>query len=167
MAVTGQDSKSDGEKINILMYIMGEESEDVTLQFTQQPSTNIIFERFKFNSRVQNSGETIESFITSLHSLAEHCDYGMLKDQLIRDRIVVGMSDVKTSEKLQLRDKLTLTECITIAKQAELQAIQSKELLGRQTQINKISATRRFTGANKGFRKHSERNQYEGYTRTR
>ena len=33
------------------------------------------------------------SFITSLYCLAEHCGYGMLHDETIRDRIVVGLWD--------------------------------------------------------------------------
>lgn len=144
MAVSGQNLKSDDEKINILMYVLGEEAEEVWLQFRNPPTTytqalaefenhfiprrNIIFERYKFNTRTQQPGESIENFITSLHSLAEHCQYGALKDELIRDRIVVGMLDRKTSDRLQLKSQLTLTDCIMEAKQAELQACQTKEL---------------------------------------
>ena len=60
---------------------------------------NPIFERAKFNSRVQREGESVDSFITSLHSLSEHCDYGAPKDEMIRDRIVVGILNSSLSEK--------------------------------------------------------------------
>lgn len=40
---------------------------------------NVIFERYKFNSRALRTGESIELFITALHSLAENCEYGALK----------------------------------------------------------------------------------------
>nr|CAI5832777.1 unnamed protein product [Callosobruchus analis] len=105
--------KLDEEKINILMYVLREEAEEVMLQFNPQqitfsqtlnafenhfiPRRNIIFERYKFNTRSQQQGEPIERFITSLHSLAEHCQYGQLKEELIRDRIVVGMQDRRTT----------------------------------------------------------------------
>ena len=52
---------------------------------------NVIFERTKFNCRVQGPDETCDSFITSLYCLAEHCSYESLHDELIRDRIVVGI----------------------------------------------------------------------------
>nr|CAH7731486.1 unnamed protein product [Callosobruchus chinensis] len=126
MSVSGQNMKPDEEKINILMYVLGEEAEEVMLQFNPQPATfsqtlnafenhfiprrNIIFERYKFNTRIQQQGEPIECFITSLHSLAEHCQYGQLKEELIRDRIVVGMQDRRTSERLQLKATLTLSK---------------------------------------------------------
>lgn len=149
MSVSGQNAKSDEEKINILMYVLGEEAEEIMLQFHTIPDTyeatfqafenhfiprrNIIFERYKFNTRIQQPGESAESFITNLHSLAEHCKYGSLKDELIRDRIVVGMLDQRTSERLQLQSNLTLSECILAVKQAELQATQSKEIRGETT----------------------------------
>ena len=35
---------------------------------------NVIYERAKFNQRKQMTGEPVDSFITSLHKLIEHCD---------------------------------------------------------------------------------------------
>ena len=62
----------------------------------------MIYERAKFNQRKQMTGEHVDSFITWLHKLIEHCDYGALKDEMIRDKIVVGLVDEQLSEKLQL-----------------------------------------------------------------
>ena len=56
----------------------------------------IIFDRANFNLRSQQEGESVETFITDLHCLAEHCEFGALKDELVRDRIVVGLKDKKT-----------------------------------------------------------------------
>ena len=50
----------------------------------------------------------MEQFITSLYSLAEHCEYGEMKDETIRDCIVVGIRDRPLSEQLQLDAELTL-----------------------------------------------------------
>lgn len=136
MSVSGLAQKSELEKIDVLLYVMGQNSEAILLQFEAQPTTlqqtleafsayfapqkNLIFERFKFNSRKQNTGETIESFITDLHSIAEKCEFGQLKEELIRDRIVVGMSDVRVSEAMQLKSTLTLKTATEMARQAEL-----------------------------------------------
>ena len=38
--------------------------------------------------------------ITSLYSLADNCNYGDLKDDLIRDHIIVGIPDKAFSERL-------------------------------------------------------------------
>ena len=69
---------------------------------------NVIFERAKFNMRRHEEGESVDTFITSLYELAEHCGYGDLHNEIIRDRIVVGIRNSALSEKLQQDYKLTL-----------------------------------------------------------
>ncbi|KAI2648260.1 hypothetical protein H4Q32_018307 [Labeo rohita] len=80
---------------------------------------NVIFERAQFNLRCQQEGESAETFITDVHKLAEHCSFGVLKDELIRDRIVVGIKDRKLSEQLQMDSELTLAKAIQKVRQSE------------------------------------------------
>ena len=70
--------------------------------------------------RMQRNGEPVDNFITDLFILAEHCEFGDLHDELIRDRIVVGLSDRSLSERLQLEADLTLEKAMTQARQKEL-----------------------------------------------
>ena len=51
---------------------------------------NVIVERARFNKRSQKPGESVETFIQDLYRLANNCNYGALRDYLIRDQIVVG-----------------------------------------------------------------------------
>ena len=69
------------------------------------PRRNVIFERAVFNQRVQK-GESVDNFITSLYTLSEHCEFGALREEMIRDRIVVGILNSKLSRKLQLERDL-------------------------------------------------------------
>ena len=43
-----------------------------------------------------------------LYRLAETCNYGELKDEMVRDRVVVGIRDAALSQQLQIDAKLTL-----------------------------------------------------------
>ena len=61
---------------------------------------------------------TVEEFYRALSTLAEHCKYSDLDNQ-IRDRLVVGLKDQKTKEKLQLTYDLTLQKSLEIARQQE------------------------------------------------
>ena len=72
-------------------------------------------------------GESVEQFITSLYTLAENCDYGDLKDQMIRDRIVVGIRDQAQSERLQMDVGLTLEKAKTLVRQRE--AVHEQQIL--------------------------------------
>ena len=83
------------------------------------PKANPVFARFKFHSRVQESSETAEKFITALRILAQDCDF---KDpeEMIRDRIVFGTNSLKVREKLISKGaKLTLDKAIEIARSHE------------------------------------------------
>ena len=50
----------------------------------------------------------MEEYITTLYSLIETCNYGDLKNELLRDRLIVGIRDAKLSESLQMDVELTL-----------------------------------------------------------
>ena len=82
---------------------------------------NVIFERAKFNLRHQEEKETVDSFITALYCLAEHCGYGALHDEMIRDRLVMGLRYKKQLEQLQMNADITCArQSERVKKQQEL-----------------------------------------------
>ena len=87
-------------------------------------------ERAKFNRRNQLEGETADTYITVLYGLVENCNYGNLKEEMLRDRIVVGIRDQKLSETLQLDAGLTLEKAETSVRQREAVREQKRELDG-------------------------------------
>ncbi|KAK7884427.1 hypothetical protein WMY93_027550 [Mugilogobius chulae] len=136
---SGLESQPEESQVNTLIYTMGDEAEDVltSLNLTDEEANayetlvakleshfvvrrNVIFERAKFNQRQQEIGETADAFITSLYSLAEHCGYGALHSEMIRDRLVVGIRDKRLSEQLQMDSKLTLDKAVLQIRQSEL-----------------------------------------------
>ncbi|KAI4881647.1 hypothetical protein NFI96_006235, partial [Prochilodus magdalenae] len=135
---SGLELQAEENQVNTLIYTMGDEAEDIitSLQLSEIEASqynmvknkldahfvvrrNVIFEWAKFNQRQQEQGETVDSFITSLHCLSEHCGYGHLHDEMVRDRLVVGLRAKKLSEQLQLDSELTLEKAVTRARQSE------------------------------------------------
>ena len=144
------DSKDEEVQVNTLLYSMGDEADDILRSFKLSVEDaknydtvvgkferhfvrrrNVIYERAKFNQRRQEPGEPVDTFITALYSLAEHCGYAAMHDEMIRDRIVVGLRDAHLSEKLQLEADLTLDKAVTRARQAE--AVKQQQSLLRST----------------------------------
>ena len=130
-SASGLSKRDEESLVNTLLYSMGSKSDDILATFglTTEDSKkydvvkdkfdgyfvkrrNIIFERAKFHRRKQENGGAVDSFITDLYGLAEHCQFGLLHDEMIRDRIVVGLADQKLSEKVQLDADLTLEKAI-------------------------------------------------------
>ena len=68
---------------------------------------NTIFERAKFNKHKEEDKESVDEFITDVYCLAEHCGYAALHDEMVRDRIVVGIRDGHLSEKMQMDPRWT------------------------------------------------------------
>ena len=138
--VASELNKRDEEsQVNTLVYSMGDEADDILQSFDLSETDrkkyknvkdkfeghfvikrNVIFERARFNMRVQQEGESVDSFITDLYTLAEFCVFGELHDELIRDRIVVGIRDKNLSERLQLESDLTLSKAIHTVRQKEV-----------------------------------------------
>ena len=144
-------SKLDGEsktrQVETLLYCMGEEAESVllstgcTAEEREKYDTvvskmdehfkvrrNVIFERARFNRRCQKEGESIEQYITALYDLAEFCEYGTLRDEMIRDRLVVGILDQALSERMQTDSELSLEKAKTMVRQKASVREQCREL---------------------------------------
>ena len=149
------NKKPENTQISTLIYSMGDEADDILSSFTMSDDDrekydaveakfeghfiikrNIIFERAKFNLRLQKEGESADNFITDLYTLAEHCQFGTLHDELIRDRIVVGLRDKALSEKLQLESSLTLEKAINQAKPKELIRQQQEIIRPQESPVN-------------------------------
>ena len=65
-----------------------------------QPRRNIPFERYRFNRRAQEPGESYEQYRTSLRILSETCDFhAITPEEILRDRLVFGIQDDKVRER--------------------------------------------------------------------
>ncbi|UYV62413.1 hypothetical protein LAZ67_2000471, partial [Cordylochernes scorpioides] len=139
LVVSGMKKKEEADKIDLFMYLMGDRADDIfrTFKFEKEEEAtkidsvlkafdshfcvrkNIIYERAKFNSRIQEDREPVDEFITSLYKLADSCEFEGLHEQLIRDRIVVGVRDKALSERMQLDSELTLEKSVKMVRQQE------------------------------------------------
>eukprot|EP00731_Ephydatia_muelleri_P004100 Em0002g276a len=144
---SGLAESTEERQVCTLLYCLGEDAEnvlsstnikaeerkkyDVVVQkfdafFTVR--RNVIFERARFNRRSQLDGESAEQYITTLYALAENCDYKNWKDEMIRDRLVVGIRDSVLSERMQMDPDLTLENAKKMVRQKEAVKEQQLEL---------------------------------------
>ena len=154
------------QQVSTLLYCVGEEAEAVlastgiTADERKEYDTvvkkfddffkvrrNVIFERARFNRRNQQEGETAEKYIMELYTLADNCNYGDLRDEMIRDRLVVGIRDAALSRQLQLDAELTLEKAKTKVRQREAVAEQQKvlKLNTPSAGLEEVHSRKRFT----------------------
>ena len=121
-------------KLQLFKYLIGNDGREIynTLRFEKEekdrtlkmaldafdnycrPKKNETVERFRFNTRKQETGETIETYITELKTLASTCNFGEVADSLIRDRIVCGIADTHLRERLLRTQELNLDKCVYV-----------------------------------------------------
>ena len=146
---SGLTGTAELQQVSTLLYCLGEEAESVlaSTDISEEDRKkynkviekfdaffkvrqNVIYERARFNRRSQKGGETAEQYILELYRLAENCNYGDLKDEMIRDHLVVGIRDETLSQQLQLDADLTLEKAKTKIRQREAVGEQQQTLKG-------------------------------------
>ena len=91
------------------------------------PVTNMIYERYIFNKRAQEPGESSDHYLTAIIKQAYRCQYG-LKEELIRNRLVSGILNDQVSEKLLSKADLTLAKAIKQLKTSEATHFQAQDM---------------------------------------
>ena len=125
---TELNKKSQAVQVDTLLTVIGEEARDVYSTFTYwaeegdqdkvapvlqklatycQPRENVPFERYQFNCRTQDVGESYDEYKTALD------------DEMLRDRLVFGIHDSKVRERLLRESKLTPAKTDKICRAAE------------------------------------------------
>lgn len=98
------------------------------------PKVNETVERYRFFVRNQGSDENIDKYVTDLRMLASTCNFGQIKDSLIRDRIVCGISSSVLRERLLREQDLTLEKCVQICRATQLSRENNRTIEGRVTE---------------------------------
>ncbi|BES91778.1 Reverse transcriptase (RNA-dependent DNA polymerase) [Nesidiocoris tenuis] len=104
------------------------------------PKVNITFERYVFGSTNQGDDEPIDEYVGTLRKLSSTCSYQALEDEMIRDRLVLGIKNESTRKQLLMDSELTLQKAIDICRANELADSQMKRITKAETSenVNKI-----------------------------
>ena len=99
------------------------------------PKKNITFQRYLFNTCVQD-GRSFDIFYVDITNKANNCEFGSLKDDLIKDRIVCGIDSKDLRERLLREDALTLTKAVAHVRACESSKAQVSNLQAGNNQPN-------------------------------
>lgn len=148
LLASGKSTKSDEVKVAILLNFLGDEGLHIynTFEYDEgesdikldtvlkkfdaycEPIKNVVYEHFKFFKRDQLPDESVDNFITGLKQLSSTCEFGTLKDVLIRDRLVIGIRDTRIQEKLLQSSNLSLSEAIQTCRSMESSVATQKQI---------------------------------------
>ena len=76
----------------------------------------------------QKEGQSFDEFMIQLKKLSIDCEFGGLKNSLIKDIVVIGVTDDSLRERILREPNLTLERAIALGLSAEQTKIHAKEL---------------------------------------
>lgn len=132
--MSGNDSNDPDVKLVLLLRDAGKEAvqvyypamnkrktlkyEPVIKQFAiyTTPLKNIIVERFIFNNKKQQESEPFNAFVTGLKKLIKSCEFGDQSNSVVRDTIVLEVTDINLLERMLREIDLSLSKAISIGK---------------------------------------------------
>lgn len=155
------DKEEENRKIAILLHCMGEQCLDIYNTFEDAkkktydavvqsfdnyfvPKINLSVERHKFFSHQQGQ-DSLDTFLTKLKKLASSCDFGDLKDSLIRDIFICNMDKQHSNirQKLLSEYNIELDKMVNMYKSMEL-SLNNTSFLEKDVQV---AAVQRQSGS--------------------
>lgn len=153
LAASGAGQGDEKKQAQIFLHVIGEDALDIYNSFQIAPNDlklptllekfedyfvptkNITFERYKFFSCDQKPGNTFDLYLAELYTLSKTCEFGALRDSLIKDRI----------ERLLRERDLTLDKAVDLCRHHRAHESKSKnwpKQKWRCMQLKQKSSTR-------------------------
>ena len=107
-----------------------------------KPKLIVVYERYKFYSRSQKSGESVSDFVAALKALAHTCEFGNTLKDMLRDRFVMGLANGTTQQLLLMEADLNFQKAVDIATAREA-ALRDVQAMGGET-VNRVQSQSRL-----------------------
>jgi hypothetical protein len=124
------------------------------------PKPSPIVKRYEFTTRRQGEDESIATYVAELRKIAEHCAYGPVLSDMLRDRLVCGTHNKITQRRLLQESELTFEKALEVALSTEAADKDSKRLTSsdgdkdQPAQIGRVNdRPSTYTPAGKGNRR--------------
>ncbi len=160
LQATESSQKNDLVKSSILLHCIGAQAKELydTFDFPEgqemvynsiiekfdthfRPRKNLTFNRYTFLTARQEDSETFDEYFTRLRKLSEDCEFGDLRDSLIKDLIIIGITDKKLQERFLRENDLTLETVLKNGRACEASKKQTKELIKGATKSTELSSS--------------------------
>ena len=102
------------------------------------PKPSVIVERFRFNTRIRQQGESVVNFIAELRHLTRYCEFGSVLNDMLRDRLVRGIENSHIQQRLLSEPNLTLDKAVEISLAMESADRNAKDL--QKTPLRGVNA---------------------------
>ena len=148
LVATEKDKKENKVKSSILVSSIEPQGREIynTFSFSQEGESfdyNVIVQKFenvciprqnekllryKFLTYKQKKGQSFNEFITQLKKFSNDCEFGELKNSVIKEIVVIGAIDDCFKERMLREPNLTFEKAIALGQSAEQTKLHAKKL---------------------------------------
>lgn len=169
----GLDGKTELVKVNTFLNAVGADAVEVYDTFTMttvqratyndviqafenfcKPRKNTVYERYIFHQRNQREGESFDTFLIDIKRLIRTCEFGDTENEMLRDRIVLGVTDKRLQTRLLETSDLTYETAIEKCRTSEA----TKE---QTTNLNKTATVSELRTKPSSHTQHRPKQQFE------
>lgn len=100
----------------------------VLIAFDKHCLCDIDYERLMFYKRVQRQDENFDSFLVDIKKLAELCNFGEQKEEMLVKRLIFGLYDPETRGKLERLQNLSFANVCHFCRTSEMLTQQNKSV---------------------------------------
>lgn len=167
LIAAGLERKTDKVKIATFLNAIGEDALEVYDTFTLtpeqreqydevikafqefcKPKTNEVYERFVFYKRNQSQGEPFDVFLMDIKRLVKSCNFADKEEEMLRDRIVLGVNENNIQIKLIETQQLTYAAAVEKCRAHEITKEQSAAMKNNTT-VHEVKQNRQQENSNK------------------
>ena len=105
----------------------------------RNPKPSVIVRRYNFNSRMKQPGESIADYTAELCKIAEDCAFSETLEDMLRDRIVCGISEPQLQRRLLAESELTYKTALEIAQSWEAAGTNTRDLQKSQASNSTVN----------------------------
>lgn len=98
------------------------------VQNHHNPKPSVIVQRFKFHTHSLKPGITVAAFVAELGQLSKHCEFGVVLEDMLRDRLVCEINDDSIQCRLLGEATLTFKSALEVAQAMETAANNTNDI---------------------------------------
>ncbi|XP_063616980.1 uncharacterized protein LOC134802285 [Cydia splendana] len=157
---TDLEQGTDEKKVAIFLTCAGEDileiyngmSDTSTLKWAEllkkfddhfKNKTNTVVNSYRFYNLRQEPDEPVERFVLRLKNAAKTCNFKE-EDRMVRDMLVIGVSETGIKERLLREKELSLDTALELCKAAEYSKKNVKELEEKVQSVNMVRESSRY-----------------------
>ena len=130
-----------------------------TLRSHFKPKASLRTRTYRFQSRKQRDGESLQDYLANLKELSIDCEFGTDLERRLCDGFVYGLRNENTKVKLLAKPAITLDQAVELAAALDQASADAKEISNQPAAVHAVNVHKRGARPKQSSAKHKPQQQ--------